>query len=88
MTTTSQTLIDFNDQSAGTIIDGQYSSQGVTIGSINNDGSVDTKNPAMIFDSSKPSGGDWDLKLPSTRSRCSTLKKVPGSGSMTKMASF
>tara|TARA_R110002124_G_scaffold42410_2_gene130513 strand:+ start:69 stop:3326 length:3258 start_codon:yes stop_codon:yes gene_type:complete len=62
MTTTSQTLIDFNDQSAGTIIDGQYSSQGVTIGSINNDGSVDTKNPAMIFDSSKPTGGDWDLK--------------------------
>ncbi|SDY94207.1 Ca2+-binding protein, RTX toxin-related [Jannaschia faecimaris] len=56
-----KTLIDFNDQGAGTIIDGQYSVDGVTISSINHDGSIDSQNPPMIFDSACPTGGDWDL---------------------------
>ncbi|WP_371153421.1 Hint domain-containing protein [Jannaschia sp. 2305UL9-9] len=55
-----KTLIDFNDLDAGTIVDGQYTSQGVTISSLN------SSNPAMIFDATQDpngpvSGGDDDL---------------------------
>ncbi|WGH78491.1 Hint domain-containing protein [Jannaschia ovalis] len=52
---TEKTLIDFNDLPAGTVIDGQYSAQGVTISSL------DPHRPAMIFDTAHPTGGDSDL---------------------------
>lgn len=55
MTTTNQTLIDFQDQSAGTVIGGQFSAQGVTISSLND------ATPPMVFDSAQPTGGDTDL---------------------------
>lgn len=50
--------IDFNNLSAGTIVDDEYSSQGVTIKGIA--GYCDP-NRAMIFDTSRPTGGDYDL---------------------------
>ena len=51
----SQTLIDFNDLSAGDIVGTQYADQGVTIWSGSN------CHPTMIFDTSNPTGGDYDL---------------------------
>ncbi|CTQ34134.1 Hint domain-containing protein [Jannaschia rubra] len=53
---TNRTLIDFNNLGTGSIVKGQYSAQGVTISS----GS--SQNPPMIFDTARPTGGDWDLK--------------------------
>ena len=47
--------LNFNDLAAGTIVDGQYTSQGVTISS------GDPDHPVMIFDTSNPTGGDYDL---------------------------
>ncbi|MGR3794716.1 Hint domain-containing protein [Vannielia sp. SX4] len=53
--------LDFNGESAGTVIDDEYASKGVTISSIV-DGKVNYyKSPAMIFDTSNPTGGDHDL---------------------------
>jgi hypothetical protein len=53
-TTGPQTVtIDFNDLSAGDIVSGQY--DGVTISSASG------ANPAMIFDTDNPTGGDDDL---------------------------
>jgi Ca2+-binding RTX toxin-like protein len=54
-TNANQTKINFQDQSAGTIINGQYTAQGVTISSANG------YNPPMIFDTAHPTGGDTDL---------------------------
>lgn len=50
--------IDFNDLTSGTIVDDEYSSQGVTISGLV--GHCDP-NRAMIFDTSKPTGDDFDL---------------------------
>ncbi|MBS8228124.1 Hint domain-containing protein [Vannielia litorea] len=53
--------LDFEGESAGTVVDDEYSAQGVTISSVV-DGKVNYyKSPAMIFDTSNPTGGDWDL---------------------------
>ncbi|SNT09439.1 Hint domain-containing protein [Tropicimonas sediminicola] len=49
-------LLDFNALSAGDLLSDQYSDQGVRIFSLN------SHNPAMIFDTARPTGGDWDLK--------------------------
>ncbi len=54
-------LLDFEDLHRGDIVNGQYSADGVTISSINHDGSVDAHNPPMVFDTSNPTGGDSDL---------------------------
>jgi Ca2+-binding RTX toxin-like protein len=48
-------LLTFDDLAAGDIVNGQYSSQGVTISS--GDGS----HPPMVFDTANPTGGDSDL---------------------------
>jgi len=65
MTTGAQaSLINFDidggslDFSAGTVITNQYNTLGITVSATG--GSDD----AMIFDSSNPSGGDWDLGTP------------------------
>ncbi len=50
---TVQKVLDFNDLAAGTIVSDQYS--GVSISSYYGD------TPTMIFDSSNPTGGDYDL---------------------------
>ena len=50
------TIIDFNDLSAGTIVDSEYQAQGVTISAFGGSGQ------AMAFDTSHPTGGDYDLK--------------------------
>jgi len=52
--------IDFNSLAAGTILTDQF--EGVTISTMD-----DVNHPAMIFDSSNPSGGDWDLGTPNER---------------------
>ncbi len=60
-----QTVIDFdtdgvgNTLAAGTIIDDEYAAYGLTVTS--ND---QVNHPAMIFDSSNPTGGDTDLGTP------------------------
>ncbi|MBT0956860.1 Hint domain-containing protein [Alphaproteobacteria bacterium KMM 3653] len=48
-------LLTFNDLSAGDIVAGQYSANGVTISS------TSAANPPMVFDTSNPTGGDSDL---------------------------
>ncbi|MEM9851068.1 MAG: hypothetical protein AAF761_03620, partial [Pseudomonadota bacterium] len=55
MTKYDHRLIDFNDQARGTILDDEYASLGVRIDTPND------KNPAMVFDTAKPTGGDHDL---------------------------
>lgn len=49
------TTINFNDLSAGTIVDNEYSSQGVTVSATGGSGD------AMIFDTANPTGDDDDL---------------------------
>lgn len=46
---------DFNELSAGDLIEGQYIGEGMTITS------GDPTNPVMVFDSANPTGGDNDL---------------------------
>jgi hypothetical protein len=48
-------LLTFDDLSAGDIVGSQYVAQGVTISTTN------PHNPPMIFDTSHPTGGDYDL---------------------------
>ncbi|PTX55830.1 CshA-type fibril repeat protein [Litoreibacter ponti] len=48
-------LLTFEDLHAGDIVNGQYSSNGVTISSAN------PHTPPMVFDTSHPTGGDHDL---------------------------
>ena len=50
------TVINFNDLSSGTVVDNEYSAQGVTVSAIGGAGD------AMIFDTAHPTGGDKDLK--------------------------
>ena len=50
--------IDFNDLSRGTVVDNEYSSQGVTISGVTSAG---VSGRAMIFDTNSPTGGDTDL---------------------------
>ncbi|MEL7184592.1 MAG: calcium-binding protein, partial [Pseudomonadota bacterium] len=59
---TNTTTIDFNNLATGTVVNGQYTSQGVTISSLTKTGSIDTHNPPMIFNTAHPTGGDTDLK--------------------------
>ncbi len=54
-------LLDFEDLHAGDVVNGQYSTDGVTITSINSNGSIDHHNPPMVFDTANPTGGDHDL---------------------------
>ena len=54
-------LLDFEDLHRGDIVNGQYAADGVTISSINHDGSVDYHNPPMVFDTDNPTGHDYDL---------------------------
>ena len=49
-------FIDFNNLSAGTVVDNEFSSQGVTISAVGGSGK------AMIFDTDNPTGGDDDLE--------------------------
>ncbi len=53
-------VIDFNDLPAGTFVNGQYASEGITISAENNNG----PDVALAFDSSNPTGGDPDLGTP------------------------
>ncbi len=59
------TVVDFDEDglgqtlAAGTVIDNEYASLGMTVTTNN-----PTANPAMIFDSANPTGGDWDLGTP------------------------
>ncbi|SLN60138.1 Hint domain-containing protein [Roseisalinus antarcticus] len=56
--------LNFEGFARGTVIDDEYADKGVHISSIV-DGKVnDSHSPAMVFDSSQPTGGDWDLKTP------------------------
>ncbi len=48
-------LLDFNNLSAGDIVNNQFQTNGVTISSNS------LSNPAMIFDTAHPTGGDTDL---------------------------
>lgn len=52
----SMTVINFNDLSAGTVVDNEYSAEGVTVSAVGGSGQ------AMIFDTANPTGGDWDLQ--------------------------
>ena len=60
------TVIDFDVDGAGetlnrgTTIDGQYAEYGLTISTPDHDYG------AMIFDSNRPTGGDWDLATPNS----------------------
>ena len=47
--------IDFNGLASGTIVNGQYADDGVTISAVGGSGD------AMIFDTNNPTGGDTDL---------------------------
>ncbi|SEW10355.1 Ca2+-binding protein, RTX toxin-related [Cognatiyoonia koreensis] len=47
--------IDFNNLGRGTVVDNEYTSQGVTISAFGG------SNKAMIFDTANPTGGDHDL---------------------------
>ena len=55
--------LDFNNLTAGTTVDNQYSADGVTITgtALNSSGNPISGNRAMIFDSDNPTGGDLDL---------------------------
>ena len=57
-TTTTNHVIDFEGFAAGTVIDNEYASLGVTISASGG------SNEAMIFDSANPTGGDKDLRTP------------------------
>ncbi|WP_353931014.1 SdrD B-like domain-containing protein [Okeanomitos corallinicola TIOX110] len=57
-TTTTNHVIDFEGFAAGTVIDNEYASLGVTISATGG------SNQAMIFDSANPTGGDHDLRTP------------------------
>lgn len=46
--------LDFENLAAGDIVNNQYEGQGVTISS-------SSYNPAMVFDTDNPTGGDYDL---------------------------
>ena len=50
------TVINFNDLSSGTVVDNEYSAEGVTVSAVGG------ANQAMIFDTANPTGGDWDLE--------------------------
>jgi len=54
-------VIDFNDLTAGTIVDDEYSAQGVLISALNFDNDL---NLAVVFDTDNPTGGDSDLGSP------------------------
>ena len=56
-------IIDFEDLAAGTIVDDEYSAQGVTISALNFSNNLDL---AVVFDSNNPTGGDGDLGGPFT----------------------
>ncbi|WP_299041449.1 tandem-95 repeat protein [uncultured Tateyamaria sp.] len=49
-------FIDFNNLAAGTVVDNEFSAQGVTISAQGG------SNQAMIFDTAHPTGGDNDLE--------------------------
>lgn len=49
-------FIDFNNLATGTVVDNEFSSQGVTISAVGG------SNKAMIFNTAHPTGGDTDLK--------------------------
>ncbi|MEL6618389.1 MAG: tandem-95 repeat protein [Pseudomonadota bacterium] len=49
-------FINFNDLAAGTVVDNEFSSQGVTISAAGG------SNKAMIFNTAHPTGGDHDLE--------------------------
>ncbi|WP_299546271.1 cadherin-like domain-containing protein [uncultured Tateyamaria sp.] len=49
-------FIDFNTLTAGTVVDNEFSAEGVTISAIGG------SNKAMIFDTANPTGGDHDLE--------------------------
>ncbi|WP_147104490.1 cadherin-like domain-containing protein [Tateyamaria sp. syn59] len=49
-------FIDFNNLPAGTVIDDEFSAQGVTVSAAGGSGK------AMIFDTADPTGGDSDLR--------------------------
>ncbi|WP_299731280.1 Hint domain-containing protein [uncultured Tateyamaria sp.] len=49
-------FIDFNDLSTGTVVDNEFSSQGVTVSAVGG------SNKAMIFNTAHPTGGDTDLR--------------------------
>lgn len=55
-------VIDFDGYAAGTVIDNEYSALGVTIAA--NNGRSSGPDIAMIFDSSAPTGNDYDLGTP------------------------
>ncbi|MGB5592926.1 MAG: SdrD B-like domain-containing protein, partial [Crocosphaera sp.] len=57
-TITTNQVIDFEGFAAGTVIDNEYASLGVTISATGG------SNQAMIFDSANPTGGDHDLETP------------------------
>lgn len=48
-------FIDFNNLAAGTVVDNEFSSQGVTISAVGGSGD------ALIFDTENPTGEDFDL---------------------------
>ncbi|WP_299149975.1 tandem-95 repeat protein [uncultured Tateyamaria sp.] len=48
-------FIDFNNLAAGTVVDNEFSSQGVTVSAVGG------SNKAMIFDTAHPTGNDEDL---------------------------
>ncbi|MEO1139270.1 MAG: Hint domain-containing protein [Pseudomonadota bacterium] len=49
-------FINFNDLATGTVVDNEFSSQGVSISAVGG------SNKAMIFDTAHPTGGDHDLE--------------------------
>ncbi|MDV7144962.1 Hint domain-containing protein [Tropicimonas sp. TH_r6] len=51
----SNIILDFNDLATGAVVSDQYADKGVTISTSN------VCNPAMIFDTANPTGGDTDL---------------------------
>lgn len=61
MSNTPQTRIDFNDLSAGTVVDDEFAEEGVTIRSVDAAGATDAANPVLAFDTANPTGGDTDL---------------------------
>ncbi|KAA9009173.1 Hint domain-containing protein [Histidinibacterium aquaticum] len=54
--------LTFEEFSRGDVIEDQYAAQGVRIYSLVDGKENDAHSPAMIFDSARPTGGDWDLK--------------------------
>ncbi|TYK66183.1 thrombospondin type 3 repeat:Cna B-type [Colwellia echini] len=62
---TQAAIIDFENFTAGTIIDNEYvTSHGVTISGVNTYNTPDTNNVATVFDSNNFTGGDRDLAAP------------------------